>query len=254
MTPVEIIAIFIAAAIAAAINAVAGGGSFVSFPTLLAFQHPPIETNATSSVSLWPGSAASTWSYRKLLSEHRRILILMGSVSFVGGIAGSILLLNTPPSFFLAVLPWLMLVATLLFALNSAILQRVRRLSRLGESNTGMALVMFLQFLTSIYGGFFGGGQGILILASLSLLGLKDIHTMNGLKAFIATVTNGVSNITFIIAGAILWPQALVMITGAILGGYFGAHYAQRIPPRYIRAFVIIIGTVLTIYFFVRPK
>jgi uncharacterized protein len=252
MTPLEIIVLFLAAAIAAGINSVAGGGSFVSFPALLAFQHPPIESNATSSIALWPGVAASTLSYRKLLSEHKRILILMGGVSLVGGVAGSLILLKTPPDFFVALLPWLMLTGTLLFTFNSAILKRVRSLNSLGESTVGLIVVAAFQFIISIYGGFFGGGQGILILSALSLLGLKDIHTMNALKTFIATVTNGAGNIAFIIAGAILWPQAIVMIIGAILGGYLGAHYAQRIPARYIRGFVIIIGTVLTIYFFLR--
>lgn len=252
MTPFEIIALFVAAGIAGAINSVAGGGSFVSFPTILFFGVPPITANATNGLALTPGTLASAFAYRKLLSQHRRILLMLTGTSLAGGVAGAILLLGTPQSFFVELLPYLMLVATLLFVFNSFIIKRVRRLSTLGESRVGIIVVLVLQFFVAIYGGYFGGGQGILLLAVLSMLGLSDIHAMNGLKTLIAAIINGSSAIAFIIANAISWPEAIVMTLGAIVGGYLGAHYAQRVSPRLIRIFIIVIGTALTIYFFIR--
>lgn len=252
MTPFEIIALFVAAGIAGAINSVAGGGSFVSFPTILFFGVPPITANATNGLALTPGTLASAFAYRKLLSQHRRILLMLTGTSLAGGIAGAFLLLGTPQSFFIELLPYLMLVATLLFIFNSFIIHRVRRLSTLSESRIGLIVILALEFLVAIYGGYFGGGQGILLLAVLSMLGLSDIHAMNGLKTLIAAIINGASAITFVIANAVSWPEAVVMTLGAIVGGYLGAHYAQRVPPRLIRLFIIVIGAALTIYFFVR--
>ncbi len=252
MTFLEIIALFIAAGIAGAINSVAGGGSFISFPTILFFGVPPITANATNGLALTPGTLASALAYRKLLSQHRPTLIRLAGVSLAGGVAGAFLLLRTPQTTFVWLLPYLMLVATLLFIFNSFIIKRVRQLGMSHDTRAGMIIVLCLQFFIAIYGGYFGGGQGILILAVLSMLGLSDIHAMNGLKTLIAAIINGSSAIAFIVANAIAWPEAIVMTLGAILGGYLGAHYAQRVPPRLIRIFIIGIGAALTIYFFIR--
>ena len=233
-----------------ALNAVAGGGSFIAFPALLFAGVPPISANATNTVALWVGVTASTGAYRKHLDISRRVLIPLAVTSVVGGIAGAFLLLRTPAQTFLRVLPWLMLGATLLFVFGG----RLARGSKSGlahdASTSAILLAAIVELIVAVYGGYFGGGVGILNLAMLAALGMTDIHAMNALKVVLGGIINGVAVVTFALQGAIAWKPGLIMIAGAIAGGYFGAHYAQKLPQSWIRASVIAVGTGMTIYFF----
>jgi len=235
-----------------ALNAVAGGGSFVTFPALLFVQVPPIQANATNNVALWTGAAASGGAYRNRLDVPRRVLISFLIASLIGGLLGAFLLLRTPAHTFLRVLPWLTLGATLLFVFGKKLAGG--RVSGVGADATSLAIsaAVLFQLAVGIYGGYFGGGMGIVMLAMLSALGMTDIHAMNALKSVMAFVINGVAAVAFIVARAVYWKQGMVMIVGGIAGGYLGAHYAQKLPAIWIRWFVILTGTGMTAYFFVK--
>jgi hypothetical protein len=254
MTALHVPVLMLAAMLAGALNSVAGGGSFITFPTLLLTGVLPIQANATSTVALWPGTISSTAAYRRELSRERDLLGVLAAASVVGGLLGAVLLLKTPQQTFAHLIPWLLLAATLLFAFGGSIANHLRR--RLGKEQnaplTGLLGVALLQVLIAIYGGYFGGGIGILMLASLALLGLENIHAMNALKTLMASCINGVAVLTFILAGAVAWPQAVVMVVGGILGGYGGAYFARQINPRLVRWFVIVVGAGMTLYFFLR--
>jgi uncharacterized protein len=244
--------LFAAGVLGGAINAVAGGGSFVTFPALLFTGVGPVAANATNTLALWIGVTASGGAYRKHLNISRRVMIPLILTSVVGGLAGAILLVKTPAQTFLRVLPWLLLGATLLFAFGKHLTGRIAAGVSHESSNAAVAGASVFELGVAIYGGYFGGGMGIMNLAMLSALGMTDIHAMNALKVVLAGVTNGVATFTFIAAGAILWPQAIVMTLGASLGGYSAAHYAQKLPQSWIRLFVLLVGAAMTIYFFLR--
>jgi uncharacterized membrane protein YfcA len=273
------ILLFIAAVLGGALNAVAGGGSFIAFPALLFTGVPPVPANATNTVALWTGLAFSGGAFRHHLKIQRSILITLATVSLVGGVVGAILLLRTPAHTFLRILPWLMFSATLLFLLGprltrskdgettdaaatgakahsvgsalgtTEVVPSQNPLHRKGTS--ALVAAAFFQLLVGIYGGYFGGGMGIVILAMLTAFGMADIHEMNAFKIVLSTATNGIAVLIFILKHAVYWPQALVMIAGAALGGYFGAHYSLQLPKLWIRWFVIAVGTGMTAYFFV---
>jgi uncharacterized membrane protein YfcA len=255
MHPAHAIFLFLAALMAGAINSVAGGGSFVSFPTLLFAGIPPVNANATNTVALWPGQPASVWAYRnefRLLP--RRVVVLLTVTGIVGGLLGAYVLLKTPPATFMALVPWLLLIATLIFTMSGRITRWVRLRAEHREHHefaTGRGIV--LQLFIAFYLGYFGAGAGILILAMLALLGMDHIHTMNALKAWLTTVSNGVAMILFVLTPHVVyWPQAILMIVGAMLGGYFGAYFARKTRPEHVRAIVIVIGFGLSAYFFWR--
>ena len=235
-------------------NAVAGGGSFIGFPTLLFTGVPPVPANATNTVALWTGLASSGGAFRHHLKVPRAVLASLGLVSLAGGALGAILLIKTPAHTFMHILPWLMLAATLLFLFGSKLTGRTdtARVNPDSISRRVIALACGFQLLVAIYGGYFGGGMGIVILAMLTAFGMADIHEMNALKTILSSATNGVAVVVFIVSRAVYWPQALVMIGGAALGGYFGAHYSLRLPRSWVRSFVIVVGCGMTIYFFVR--
>lgn len=244
--------LFFAAMLGGMLNSVAGGGSFISFPTLVFAGVPPISANATNTVALWPGSAASVAAYRKDFATQRRALIPLSIVSVAGGIIGALLLLRTPETTFVQVVPYLLLAATLLFVFSGQITARLRsrHSGSPGSSWRGIVGMTTAQFPIAIYGGYFGGGIGVLMLAALALMGMDNIHTMNALKNLLATFINGVAVVTFVIAGAVVWPQALLMIVGAIIGGYLAGHQARKLDPALVRRFVIIVGFTMTAYFF----
>jgi uncharacterized membrane protein YfcA len=244
--------LFFAGALGGAINAVAGGGSFVAFPALLFTGVPPVPANATNTLALWVGVSASGGAYRKRLNIARRVMIPLILASLVGGLGGAVLLVKTPGQTFLRVLPWLLLGATLLFVFGKHLTGRISAGIAQESSNAAVAGATFFELLVAVYGGYFGGGIGIMNLAMLAALGMTDIHAMNKLKVMLGGVINGVATVTFIVAGAILWPQAIVMTSGAILGGYLSAHYAQKLPQAWVKSFVILVGSAMTIYFFVR--
>jgi len=244
--------LFIAAALGGALNAVAGGGSFIAFPALLFTGVPVVSANATNTVALWTGLMFSGGAFRRHLRVRMPVLISLVTVSVFGGVVGALLLLRTPAQTFLRILPWLMLSATLLFIFGPKLTETSdRRIAR--DPTTGaIVAASFFQLLVAIYGGYFGGGMGIVILAMLAAFGMADIHEMNALKTVLSSATNGLAVVVFIAKHAVYWPQALVMICGAALGGYFGAHYSLRLPQLWVRWFVIGVGAAMTAYFFVR--
>jgi len=245
-----ILFLIVAGALGGALNSVAGGGSFIAFPALLFTGVPPIPANATNTIALWTGATASGGAYRKRLDVPRRVFIPLLIASLAGGLAGAFLLLKTPAHTFMRVLPWLTLGATLLFAFGRKI--AAGRRSVLEHESTGAALITatLFQLCVGVYGGYFGGGMGIVMLAMLAALGMTDIHAMNALKSVMGSVINGVAVVTFIVARAVYWKHGIVMMLGAIAGGYLGAHYAQKLPQAWIRWFVVLTGAGMTIYFF----
>jgi uncharacterized protein len=242
--------LFFAGALGGAINAVAGGGSFVAFPALMFTGVPPVSANATNTLALWVGVTASGGAYRNRLSISRRVMIPLIVTSVIGGLAGAFLLIKTPAQTFLKVMPWLMLGATLLFAFGKHLTGRIAAGISSDASQGAITGASVFELVVAVYGGYFGGGIGIMNLAMLAAMGMTDIHDMNALKVVLGGVINGVATVTFVITGAIVWPQAIVMTLGAILGGYFAAHYAQKLPQSWIRAFVILVGAAMTVYFF----
>jgi uncharacterized membrane protein YfcA len=244
--------LFVAGVAGGALNSVAGGGSFVAFPALLFVGVPPIPANATNTIALWTAAAASGGAYRSRLDVPRRIMIPLLAASLIGGLAGAVLLLKTPAQTFMRVLPWLTLGATLLFAFGKKLAGGRR--SFLEHEATGGALVgaTLFQLIVAVYGGYFGGGMGIVMLAMLAMLGMTDIHAMNALKSVMGFVINGVAVVTFILARAVYWKEGTAMIVGGLVGGYVGAHYAQKVPQAWIRVFVVLVGAGMTLYFFLK--
>lgn len=254
MSFLDVVIIFVSAVLAGALNSVAGGGSFISYPALVFSGVPPINANTTSTIALWPGSVASVGAYRKEIEAERAGLWPFLIVSLIGGIVGALILRNTTQETFARLLPFLLLLATLLFAFGKRISERARKAvagTALPPSTLRIGVIAF-QFFIAIYGGFFGGGIGMMMLAAYSMLGMDNIHRMNGMKTVMATVINGAAVVIFVFSGVVYWPQAVVMLIGAIIGGYSGATFAQRINPQRVRQFVIVVGFVMTGIFFVR--
>lgn len=250
--------LFAAAAIAGTLNALAGGGSFVSFPALLFLRVPAVAANATNTVALWPGLAASTIAYLKRLNAPLRLLIPLLVTSVAGGWAGALLLLRTPQHTFLHLIPWLLLAGTLLFAFGNSVRTIAGQTAIVDDlqatSWTAVAVCSFVELLVAIYGGYFGAGIGFITLGMLTALGMRDIHAMGAIRTLLAATINAAAVLTFILARTVLWPQCVVMIAGALAGGWFGAHYAQKTDPRKIRAFVIGLGFAMSAYFFVTAR
>ncbi len=249
------ILLFCAALVGGTLNSVAGGGGFIVFPSLLFTGMNAINANATNTVALWPGTLASTGAYRRELAD-RRVWKLLGPlfvVTFVGSIVGALLLLHTPEKTFVRLVPFLLGGATCLFTFGGRLSAFVRgRLQRHSERNASLLTVVavtLLQLMVSVYIGYFGAGSGILMLALFAIMGMENIHTMNAFKSLLATCANGVAVITFVIAGKIVWPQALVMVVGAGIGGYGGAWYAQKLDPKRVRWVIIVVGCTMTTYF-----
>ena len=244
--------LFFAGALGGGINAVAGGGSFIAFPALLFTGVPAIPANATNTLSLWVGTTASGNAYPQKLNLPRRILIPLVITSLAGGLAGAILLIRTPAETFLRVIPWLLLGATLLFAFGKRLTGRISASISHDAGARAVAGASIFELLVAVYGGYFGGGIGIMNLAMLAALGMTDIHAMNKLKVRLGGVINGVATATFVITKTIVWPQAMVMTAGSVIGGYSTAHYAQKLPQAWVKSFVIFVGSAMTVYFFWR--
>lgn len=242
--------------LAGALNAVAGGGSFFSFPALLGVNLPPVNANATNTVALWPGQLTSIVAFRRELMAVKRLVVPTFLCALVGGVAGAEILLHTNQQTFMALVPWLLLFGTVLFAISGAARRTLDRL-RLRHS-TGPQGHLFLPLLLSMtavsfYIGYFGAGAGFLIVSVLSVFsGIGSIHEMNALKVLAALTANGMAVITFIAARAIFWKEGLLMMAFAAAGGYFGAAYSRKLPAGYVRAFVILGGFAISIYFFAK--
>jgi uncharacterized protein len=262
--------LFLAALLAGVLNSVAGGGSFISFPALLFSGIAPIAANATNTCALWPGTIASTVAYRKAFTrEARKMLPPLIILGAIGGVLGANILLRTPQETFMKLIPWLLLLATLVFLFSRRITQWLRARVQSREVNAqslGSAAAerrtppflmvggLIIEIFLATYIGYFGAGAGILVLALLALLGMENIHTMNGVKTLLVSLVNGVALLTFILGHRIVWPEAAVMVVGAAAGGYFGAHMAQKMNPQHVRWAVIVVGFGMSAYFFVRYR
>ena len=252
MEVLPILVAFSAAAVAGAINAVAGGGSLVSFPTLVWLGLPSITANATNTVAVWPGSLGSMWGYRRELQSTERRMFLLVAPSLAGGISGALLLRMTPTPVFDRLVPLLVLFATVLFMAQEPLQRRFRGTDGADGGTRGLGGGMLFQLLVGVYGGYFGAGIGILMLAALAIMGHDDIHQMNGFKNLLAVFINGIAAIYFIWMGMVSWPYALVMAAGAIIGGVGGAGLARRLGRKTVRRLVVVIGFSMALALLVR--
>jgi uncharacterized membrane protein YfcA len=241
--------LFVAGAAGGALNAVAGGGSFIVFPTMLFAGVAPVAANATCAVALWPASVASAYAYRHDMTAERRLAVALGIASVLGGLGGAFVLLRTPDAAFVRHVPWLLLAATLMFVFGPVVAKRLRASAVAGGA---LALASIAQFAISIYGGYFGAGMGILTLAVFSLIGMTDLHAMNGLKSLLAVLINGAAVAAFVVHDAVRWAPGLWVLAGGLVGGYAGARLARRGDAKHARTLVCVIAWMLTGYFFIR--
>jgi uncharacterized protein len=254
------VAIFSVAAVAGIINAVAGGGTLLTFPALIWSGLSPVTANVTSAAALWPGLLGGLWGYKKELRQSEPKYFALVIPSLLGGLVGGALLRLTPPATFALLVPFLILFATLLFMAQEPLQRRLARNAKRGDvpsdspvakahrpSFGWIAKASGAQFLSATYGGYFGAGNGIIMLATLSLLGVKSIHHMNALKTLFAIALNFSAIAYFAYSGLIRWPEALVMAAGALIGGYGGAVLARRLGSTFVRRTVIAIGFAMTI-------
>lgn len=245
--------IFLSAFGAGMVNTLAGGGTLLSFPALIWVGRDPIMANATSTVALLPGSLAGMFGFRRELEGSRRWIIKLGIPSLVGGVLGAFLLLKTPSSVFALLAPWLILFATGLMIAQEPLSGWLKREPDEEPTRLWWTGAIIFQFFVGVYGGYFGAGIGILMLAALGLLGFSDLHQMNGLKNFFAICINGIAAIYFVVLGAVIWSDVLIMMVAAILGGFVGAKLAYRLGRRFVRYFVVAIGIIMAISLFAFP-
>lgn len=218
----------------------------MTFPALLFAGVPAIRANATNNTAMWLGVVASARGYREEIRTYRRVIVPAMTVSLIGSLGGAILLLHTPPKIFEHMIPWLLLFATLVFACAPLLTRKH------APKDVHSPWQLALQFIVSVYGGYFGAGMGILMLAILSFSALPSMNAMNGVKNLLSIVINGIAVVPFLIAGAINWPIALLMAVFAMVGGYFGARVFRRVPSHITRALVLLIGLGMSGYFFFR--
>ncbi len=245
---ITVIALTAAAFLGGALNALAGGGSLVTFPALLFAGLNPIDANASSVVALFPGTFSSVWAYRRSILGITEVSVTgFFILSLIGGLLGALLLLFTPSSIFAGLVPWLVLFSTIVFAVgNFAPLEVIQRL-KLGPRGALVA-----HFIISIYGGYFGGGIGFLMLAALTLFGMRDINAMNGLKMALVGVMTFTSIVVFVVADVVRWAEVLPMMVSSVVGGYVAARGARSLDQRLIKWLIVVIGAGLTAYFFWR--
>lgn len=245
--------LFTASLLAGIVNGVAGGGGLIAFPALLISGIPSINANATNATALWFGTVSSTVAYRHEFSSKRRLLILLSCVSVMGGIFGSYLLLHTSQAKFSALVPYLMLIATLLFIFNQPLTKWLnKRNQKTAQISLPLTIILPLQLIIATYGGYFGGGSGILMLALLNFTNLQNIHTLNAYKCWLATCINAAAIIHFTFANKIFWFEALIMASGAIIGAYSSVYLARKLHPLWIRNFIIGISLSMTCYLFIQ--
>jgi hypothetical protein len=259
---IRLAAVAVAAALGAAVNAIAGGGTLLTFPALVALGVPPLVANATNTVALAPGALTSLLGYRSRLEGLQRWALIFAVPSTLGGITGALLLLSTPADRFSRIVPFLVLGATTLFALQGPVMRRVRAMNPGGTAPgaSGAAFVprhsaaaLTYQFLVGVYGGYFGAGIGILMLAVLGFLGLTDIHRMNGLKNWGGFCINMTAAVLFAFSGLVDWVVALTMAAGAMAGGYLASRVAQRVPQVVVRRTIVGIGVAAGLWLWWAP-
>ena len=234
--------------LAGTMNALAGGGSFVTLPALIAVGVPSVQANASSTVALVPGGAVSAWAYREGLgpvgSASLRSLI---AVTLLGGVSGALLLLWTPSRIFDFILPWLLLTATLVLTFGRGLGEALRR-----RWHIGPATVLPIQFSLGVYGGYFGGAVGIMMMAVWGLLDSRELKSLNAPRTLLVTLANSLAALTFILAGAIRWPETLVMVVASAVGGYGGAQIGKRAPSYIVRGCTLFLTACITLAFFVK--
>ena len=257
MLPIPILhAAWLAAAscVAGGINAVAGGGSLLSFPALLQLGVLPVHANATNTVALLPGQFTSAAAYRRELRRYHSVLLPLLLAAFAGGLIGARILLATRQHVFLRMVPWLLLTATFLFAVGPPLQRRLFHgdgdTEKTGLRPAARILLPVGIFCVCLYIGFFGAGAGLLIMAVLSFAGIDSVHEINALKTVITSTSNTVAAVTFVIYGAVLWHYGVLMMIAASIGGYLTARFARNHKPRGVRIFVIVMGFIATAYFF----
>ncbi len=249
--------LFLAGVIAGLMNSIAGGGTLVTFPGLVAYGIPTVVANATNTSVVWPGTLSSAFAYRDELTRDRALLLTLLVPSLIGGLLGAIVLVNTPEAVFARIVPLLILFATLLFATSDFIKGFARRG---GGSDVHTEHVNWLngvwgfgfQLFLSTYGGYFGAGIGLLMLASFSVMGLRDVHRMNALRTVLGSAINGIALVYFVIRGLIVWPIAIMMAIGAIIGGYGGARLSRRVDQRILRVLIVVIGLGVSAWLFIK--
>jgi uncharacterized membrane protein YfcA len=264
LDPLRLVLVLVAAVIGGAVNSIAGGGTLLTFPALVGLGIPAVVANATSTVALWPGTVASVWGYRELLAGMRSWVVRFAIPSVLGGFLGALLLIRTPPDRFDVIVPWLVLGATLLFMVQKPLTERLG--SRNADGPDGRTIsdheadravfpdarVLAYQFGVAVYGGYFGAGIGILMLAALGFMGFRNIHRMNGLKNWGGLCANALAATTFAFSGLVSWPVAAAMALGAAAGGYGGSRIAQRVPQARIRQAIVVIGLASSLWLVTR--
>ena len=241
MTAAEALLLVAAGLAAGTVNAVAGGGSLVSFPALLAIGLPPLAANVTSSVAIWPGYVGTSWGYRDLLRPQRPRLAVLAPAALLGAVLGCLLLLFTSEEAFARVVPWLVILGALLLAVQGRVTDRVRRWPGAGGDVRSPLLHAGLV-VAAAYGAYFGGGLGVVLLVVLGLFVADDLQRLNALKSVLSLVINAVALVAFALFGPVDWASVAVLAPSALVGGYLGAHVAQRLSPGLLRAAVVVLG------------
>lgn len=234
------------------INAIAGGATFFTFPAMLMAGLGAVSANASNTVALAPSSFAAFLAMRRHLTAARHLLVSFLTLGVIGGALGAWLVLWLGDARFRACVPWLLLVATVLFAAGPWLVRKMHQ-ANLHHERLGVRIAVHIfQALIGVYGGFFGAGMGMVSLAGLTLLGLTDLRSMNALKNLFTTLCNGIAIVVFVLAGVVSWPHALVMMTGGLVGGFVGGKIGNVLPGHWARAFVTTVGTVLTVAYFLK--
>ena len=248
----------IATFLAGVLNAVAGGGSFLSFPALLSMKILPVQANATNTVAIWPGQLTSVAAYRDDVRRNLRAAMMMGLAGLLGGTAGAVVLLNTPQTTFLHLVPWLLLGAALIFAVSGPVARWLERLKRrrhehamAGQAHVPRHMPLFLAaIVASFYVGYFGAGAGFVFMTLLALFGYEDIHAINALKVVANLLANGIAFVIFIADGQVVWRYCLAAMIAAAIGGYASASLSKRVPQPVLRGLVVVIGLGMAAWFF----
>ena len=248
--------LIVASFLGGALNAVAGGGSFLSFPAMLAVGLGPIQANATNTVALWPGQLTSIAGYRDEVMKHKRLAVMMAIAGLIGGSVGAIILLNTPAKTFLNLVPWLLLFAALVFALSGPVMKQIQRRTGSSKARTEAPRnywpLVFATVVVCFYIGYFGAGAGFLIITLLSVFGFEDLNEMNAMKVVSTTMANGMACILFAFSGKVEWRYCLAAMVTCAIGGYLSARISQKLDQRFLRALVVFIGLGMAAYFFWR--
>jgi uncharacterized membrane protein YfcA len=243
--------LLVASFLAGSLNAVAGGGSFLSFPALLGMGVLPIQANATNTVALWPGQFTSIAGYREELRSNLKTILSLAVAALIGGLLGAIVLLRTGQATFLRLVPWLLLVGALLFAASGPVARRLQSLTSHPHHTRPKHVLLFASMLAvCFYIGYFGAGAGFLIMSVLAVFGIEEMNHINAIKVVTTTLANGIAVVTFIVRGQVEWRYCLLMMITAAIGGYLGARGSRKLDSRIVRAIVVVLGLGMAAYFF----